>query len=103
MAGADGFGDASPMMPVHSDADLEEDEDQVLDKDRGYTDVPWLFFAIALVIGGIVLTCYALVYEQMDAVNHGMDWRGKRCGVDKLAEYLSLDSVVEHDTACFQS
>jgi len=68
------------------EAYVDEEKDKVLDPDRGYTDVPWLAFALVMIVSGCVLSGMALSTEQLRVVHSGMDWRGKRCGVDDLED-----------------
>jgi len=61
-------------------------EDKVLDSDRGYTDVPWLLLALAVVAGTVILAVQGALHQRMHVVSHGMDWRGRTCGVDDLED-----------------
>ena len=51
-----------------------------------YTYVPWVAFAVLLVLLNAYLAYQALSSEQLALVEHGMDWRGRICGEGDLAE-----------------
>ena len=72
--------------PESDDAAFDFQNDKVLDADRGYTDVPWLALAVCIFASSAVLSWDALKWEQMDVITSGMDWRGKKCGMDDLVE-----------------
>lgn len=79
----------------HDDDDQYDDDqdDRVLDPDRGYTDVPWIFLAIVVLITSVSLGIAVSMKEQMFVVNRGMDWRGTKCGTGDL-ESASLKGWV---------
>ena len=51
-----------------------------------YTDVPWLGFALVVVVIGTFLTTEALMHQKMNVISRGMDWRGRECGTGDLSE-----------------
>ena len=51
---------------------------------RRYTDVPWVAFAVLMMLGNAYLAYQALSSQQLALVEYGMDWRGQICGQGNL-------------------